>query len=422
MPKTKKYILNVKWEQRLYFYSLLFFAVLLPFQPIKLPLTLGLMLYSAVWLITLQFGTKLKLLAKNKMASLCFAYFLWIVIGAIYSPEKGEAIKDMVLKVPFAVWPILIGSVALFGTKNREQLVKAFIVALAVGTLFNFILAFVNYASTGDSQYFYFSKLIVSKLIPPHYFGMYLNMTYGILLLGLLQKNYLFKKQYWQIVLLAICVIGVIFAAVRMQYIVFIAITLFVFFRGYHHKSIGKKMLAMLGLVAAMLGLSMAFPGSRARLNDTVNEFNSRNEMVNSKQTNHRKFIWTEGLEVIKQNWLFGTGTAAADPVLNARLYTIEATFWNGESTYKLRDKKYNYHNAYLQHWAAHGLIGLILLAAIFVAGWRNTPDLVPKIFLLVCALSFITESMLERQAGVLFFSFFYTLFFILKPKKEVTI
>jgi hypothetical protein len=41
--------------------------------------------------------------------------------------------------------------------------------------------------------------------------------------------------------------------------------------------------------------------------------------------------------------------------------------------------------------------------------------------FLLISALSFSTESMLQRQAGVLFFAFFYSLFFVHRLNLEST-
>ena len=77
------------------------------------------MLYSAVWLVTLNFGTKFKVLAKNKMASLSLAYFVWVVIGGVYSSYPGEAEKDIILKIPFAAWAILMGSVLLFHERHR---------------------------------------------------------------------------------------------------------------------------------------------------------------------------------------------------------------------------------------------------------------------------------------------------------------
>jgi hypothetical protein len=43
------------------------------------------------------------------------------------------------------------------------------------------------------------------------------------------------------------------------------------------------------------------------------------------------------------------------------------------------------------------------------------------KVFLLVCALSFLTESMLQRQAGILFFSFFYTLLLPNRAEKAIS-
>ncbi len=375
------------------------------------------MLYSAVWLLTLHFGQKFRLLAGRRMAALSIGYFIWVVIGGIYSQFPAEAEKDIVLKIPFAAWPILMGSVALFREKHRQQLLQWFCVATAAAILFSFLTALYNFAITGDQSELYFSKLVSFRMIPPHYLGMYINFAYGVILYGLLTRRYILGRKWLAYLLLALFCISLVFISVRMQFIVFVAINLAVFGFFYTRISLGKKILWMTGIVLVVFSLAWALPGSRSRIRDTVNEIISFEGMVNDKQTNARVFLWREGIKVCMENFWFGTGTADADAALNKKLEPINAKFWDGTHHYYLRDKNYNFHNAYLQHWATHGIIGFAIFLAMFIVPWRarSTP-VEAKLFLLVCALSFLTESMLQRQAGVLFFSFFFSVFFVMKP------
>jgi O-antigen ligase len=138
--------------------------------------------------------------------------------------------------------------------------------------------------------------------------------------------------------------------------------------------------------------------------------------MVNNKQTNHRVYLWRYGSEVISDHFWLGTGTGAADDALYEELKQCTAQFWNGERTYLLSEKKYNYHNEYLQHWAAHGLIGLLMLLGLMLVPliyFGRKLNALQLSFLVLTAIAWLTESMLERQAGVLFFSFFYALLFV---------
>lgn len=419
MPSIKS-IFTEDITKRLYFYSLLFFALLLPFQFRSIPITLGLMFYSLIWLLSLQFGHKLRLLTKNRMVALLLLYAVLIAIGAVYSTNPGEAEKDMLLKVPFAAWPILLGSVGLFLFKQKQKLVDAFIYAMVAAIVVAFAQSWYQYFTTGDDSYLYFSKLMHFDLIPPHYFGMYVNFAYGVVFYRLLHDKVIGGKMWLSLIILLVLFITLIFLSVRMQYLVFILVNVGILFLFKNPVKLKTKVAWSLGALIGLFLLAYALPGSRARLHDTVNEALSFERVVNQKQTNHRKFIWKDSWTVIQNNFWIGTGTGAGNQALNEELQDEEAAFWDGQSVYYLRDKDYNYHNSYLQHWATHGIIGLaIFLAILLVPLFRKDVPVEGKIFLVVCMFSFITESMLERQAGVLFFTFFYSVFFVMKPLKK---
>jgi hypothetical protein len=62
----------------------------------------------------------------------------------------------------------------------------------------------------------------------------------------------------------------------------------------------------------------------------------------------------------------------------------------------------------------ANGLLGLLVLMAILLSGLQNaikTKNQILVVLLLISFVGFIFESMLETQAGIVFFVFFYLLF-----------
>jgi O-antigen ligase len=121
--------------------------------------------------------------------------------------------------------------------------------------------------------------------------------------------------------------------------------------------------------------------------------------------TTGRMEIWKESFEVLRSNWLLGTGTGDIKDEL--------------VKTYMSHDFKYGYekqlntHNEYLQIWVSIGLIGLILILLVHIIPllqFKNYPDLIFPLFIAVCALNALTEATLETQRGVLFFAFFFSL------------
>ena len=84
-------------------------------------------------------------------------------------------------------------------------------------------------------------------------------------------------------------------------------------------------------------------------------------------------------------------------------------------SRYKYFIKKgYNYHSQYFQTISAVGILGLFLLLCslllpIYKLGYRKRKYLLSA-FLIMFFISFISESFLEREAGVILYAFFSSL------------
>jgi O-antigen ligase len=113
--------------------------------------------------------------------------------------------------------------------------------------------------------------------------------------------------------------------------------------------------------------------------------------------------------EVIKNNKFFGTGTGDVQKDLN-RCYEDK-----GYSTVK----NMNAHNQYLEILLGSGIIGLLAILSVQyvfcrVALLERNYLFFSLIFIL--AFCFLTESILERQQGVMFYSFFSALLFFHKP------
>lgn len=109
---------------------------------------------------------------------------------------------------------------------------------------------------------------------------------------------------------------------------------------------------------------------------------------------------------IISENWMFGVGTGDVQDKLN------ECYKENGWSN-ALYERGYNAHNQYIQTWLTLGIPGIVFLfTLIMYLGYisvkvKNNLFLV---FILLFAFCCLTESMLEKNKGVMFFTCFSTL------------
>ena len=393
--------------------ALIIYVSLLPFQPFFPPITSGIV---AFWLVAVLSFTKDKFsgLWQNKLFLISAVFYLWLVIGTLYSPNQHEAGLDITLKITMLLWPMGAAIWPALYNKNQKLLLGLFATLAAISVLLLVIIGFYKWQISGENIHHFYKYTTTWEWIPNHYIALYASFSILILLFLAIKKS--IKKTYL-ILLTTVLIATMAFTSVRIQLLALpLAVLAFIFMERKEVR-LRKRILtfAFSGIALLFLGV-MLFPSSRERLAESVDELRSINKMVNNKQTNHRVFIWRYGWQVANENLLLGTGTGAGDDALNIALEDCKAEFWNGKRTYHLSENRYNYHNAFLQHFATNGLIGLLLFMLLFAAPLvvfgKNLNGLQLG-FLVLCAVSFFTESMLERQAGVLFFSFFYALLFV---------
>jgi O-antigen ligase len=256
----------------------------------------------------------------------------------------------------------------------------------------------------------------------------------------------------------------------RMQILIMIMLILGYFIIRYYKMKKLYLGVTYIVLIFSFGYLFMSQPSAlNYRYNQSISQINSIG--IDNDNSDPRKFIWAEGLKVIKNNWLIGAGAGDAKDVLVARYSRlildnptadnlVDSTVFqikknnktvaylkemaiSSDNTYKEQlsmhaknrlkrknnhynasfQRAYNFHNQYLQTFGEIGIFGFLLLffllASPFILSIRNK-DYLAMSFLIIVGASFLTESMLERQAGVAFISFFYTLLIILKPNISI--
>jgi O-antigen ligase len=107
-------------------------------------------------------------------------------------------------------------------------------------------------------------------------------------------------------------------------------------------------------------------------------------------------------------NWLLGVG-------IGDEQATLQKEFQSNGFTYAA-DHQLNCHNQFLQTWLGTGILGLLVLIALVSLPFLFQPSVFSLGFCTLLIFNFMVESLLERQIGLFFFTFFYLL---LLPQKE---
>lgn len=404
-------------------WALWLFVAVLPFQLIFPPITAGIVAVCLVVVLRGQFAENGRNLRHNRIFWLWMLLYATVVAGLFYTTNPHEADMDVMLKISMLLLPIAFAALPPIAPHRVRYALMAFVAAVTLATLIALGRALWFVMVEGNNHYFTYNNFTISKFVSMHYLALYVSFALLLVFLdGLRLMAEGSKKIAGHLVLLFYFLAILVILSVRMQFIA-LAVAGFAGLIA-HLKNHGQWRRGLLFFTAAlglMVGLIASFDVSRTRMVDLWDELMSWKEIQNNKQTNPRKYIWEAGAAVVAENFWWGTGTGAADDALNEKLQSCEALFWDGQATYQLREKRYNYHNEYLQHFAAQGIVGFLALLVIFVLPiFKGRLIWHPPVmaFLTLTAVSFLTESMLERQAGVLFFTFFYGLM-VLNPQHK---
>lgn len=377
------------------FYTGAVSAILLPFAFEWLSPLYGLILVGIALLIQGD-------LHPNKWLLLASAAFLdWELISIWWSTYRSEGWQDVVMILPVVLMGLIVGS------KSKEVEVKmyrnwALIFAYATVAAWSWTVA----ESLFKSGWVQYNDLELGGRLGIHYQSLYLLVAAFILEASLWDSA---NKKYK--ILHALLIVWLLFGCIMLSariHLLLLPVFILVRTLDLLQGKIANKKKASLwaaGIMISMVTLMAVLPGTSRRLTDLKNEWRSMDGMVDGKQTNHRVYLWKYGWNVANKSPIIGVGNGAGDELLHEALQSCDAVFYKKKEPYYLHEFKYDFHNMILQNFAEGGIVGVILLLFLFAVGFLQSQG--PWRY--AWALFFftgMTESLLERQAGVFLLAF----------------
>ncbi len=392
-------MIPVKRYNQIQFYLCAAFLIALPNAPDHIKVG-SLILFISIILSVFQFK-HFKAHWKNYSWLLLVLpiWFLVKLLGFFPAEDDAMAWRSVFLKLPFLFFPLIFLSWSP-EKQLRDQLLNVFFYACLIAVGVNFFYAIVRVYVFKDLVYLTYSKL--SPSIDPAYLGMYLNFAFSIGVLKLKQRSFKSVRIYSSLSLMAIFILlllsrnAILFLGFNILFLSFMLLR-------------SKKWTQFFSLMLVLLfvsGLVSQNDRVRTRMKSALDFFNLDKEEYVTNSMGLRFLVWENSIEVINSNLGFGVGSGFEREELSEK--------FEEKGLDKPQREYYNTHNQFLQTALAHGIPGILLILVCFIAPFAmsSIPDYrIFLWFLTLCFVSFFTESMLERQAGVFFFAFFYPLF-----------
>jgi len=395
-------------------YVIMLLAFLIPVWAKLVPLVIALLFL--LWLIEGHFKNKFQNIFRNKFNLIFIAFYLLYVAGLIYTTDMGRGVFDLEVKLSLLVFPLLFfsGSNSISKTKLSDVL-KSFVAGSLVITVFLLVRAFYFYFQTHEFVRLTYTYL--SFYTSPSYLAMYLNFSVMVVFFSFLEGKKsnisLFLHAFLMLFFAGFLVLlssksGIITMAISV-----IFMFLFLFIR---KKYLFVSVLTLVLLVSVFFVVKFA-KVTTERMMTAIDTFLNYQAVSSTAEesTSERILVWRASAQIIKNNPLVGVGTGDVKEELMCE-------YQNENISYAI-EKSLNAHNQYLQTGVAIGIIGLLfLLFTLFAPMFKaiELRDWIYFVFLFLIVINLLFESMLERQAGVVFYAFFNALLYSDMRKKQL--
>ena len=381
-----------------HFYLSFLLAFILPIY--KDGATLCVILLALNWLSLGKKVFHFENLRNNKPLVLLLLFYLWHIVGLLWSSNLDFGLFDLEVKLTFLILPLVFSAFGRFKIYRFERILKGYLLGCSVAIIYGIVNSLCAYESGADLYLDLYNDNI-TPLLHISYFAMYLNLALVICFYLIVRnENDLYSwRNVGLIVLSFVFALATFFSTSRNGFLalifILVIVSVYAIIR-YKKWLVGISVVLIIWIVASSL-LKDINLGTRSfhgfnKVTDVIKNSNVKEDA--SESTAVRVLVWKSTLSLIKNNPLLGVGTGDIKDELKAE--------------YKLNGyvepvkKNYNAHNQFLQSFAALGIIGLVSFQ-------KN--NYLYLMFIINIAVSCLTESILEVQAGVVFFTFFTSLF-----------
>ena len=337
----------------------------------------------------------------------------------IYSSNLQYGFDDLQTKLSFLIIPLVFTGMNI-SNKRFNKFKTTFIISSVVSLAILFFISAKKYYFSSDISEFVYANLAHSG------HSTYLSIYFNLAMLFILEKYFERRKSFSLAISAALFLflyVGILLLSARTAtFMAIISVACYpILFFG---KNIIKEMnwLRHALLLIVMTAFLFSYLHYNNRFDQVEQEIVLRGNSTDvdtayqeaPNSTNIRLNIWKNSIELIRRNLLFGVGTGD----LKEELISIYR-----ESNYQYGiQKRISPHNQFLHTGVILGICGILflsiyLLLPMFLAIKKKHWMYV--FFLLIVIVNCITESILEREAGILFFVAFNTCFYILLQSND---
>ena len=389
----------------------------------------ALIVFAIMWIADGHWKVKWEAIVKNPIILILSLFFLLHLFGIIYSMDKQTAWFNIEKKISLFALPIMLASITL-EKEDVRKLFQVFLITCVVATLVCLGVAFrkaylvsptFNFDSYSNFSFYSFNPqasniwLFISYIelasgigMHPAYLSLYLSFCV-LLILHFYSPSFAGFTRSKKIILIGLLGylgIFILFLCSRIMILAFLVISLY---------SLNQFLKAAPPLIRLISSLIFILLFSSIVYLNPVSRFRSYQEITSTwpylkpglqtQSTTIRASLWSVSVKSLsKINWLVGAGTGDVEHLISETGESI-----NVSNILRTNDP----HNQYLHTLLGLGALGLSTLLICFawpVLTSYQTGNYLYLGFIFLFSLLCLTETAMELQKGIVFYSLFNSL------------
>jgi hypothetical protein len=347
--------------------------------------------------------------AQITLAILPMGLFLWYLISGLLQSSLTELMPFMERKASLMFIPILMLLSQNIKGISLKWAMRGFMAGLLLAGLHLLIRAAILFLSGKEMIEWTYHGFTQPYALGAIYFSWYLLISVAYLILA--DGDSLIAR--YKTILIVFFSLLILMASSKLFVTLLIPLLIWHLVK----LKLNRRQYILVSMVIMLIMIS----GARPFLNrlEEVRNFNQDLILQDRYEYNSpldgislRLIQWRLGLEIISEHnaWISGVGITETQNLLNSKY--VEYNLYTGNE--ELGDKgylDYNYHNQFIETMLSAGIVGLGILLLIIIATFTYYRNMLvfPLISILITILFFFTESVLERQAGILVFTMMIT-------------
>lgn len=344
-------------------------------------------------------------------------FFLFSVISVSYSEDRENAWKMITRFLPFCIFPIIFSILTI----NREELqfiMKGFVIWMMGVCLYSHTLVFIKLFKNNDNLYNLFNNDYSYLSLANETIGVHTTYYAYCVLIGIFftlyllfeNRNSLLKILYFLLLTYFSFFIFHLSARtpIAIMFLVY-NVAMVYYFMKFRKMKQGVIALLLFYFITGIVLYNVRVTRYRFQQVFGFTYYDGSHH----EDGQYRVKQWESAL-FANQNILIGNGIGDA----NASIYNSYPNF----DLEKYKDRRYNAHNQFIQTYVGLGFIGLGLLLFIFISYFKfflKQKFLLGVVFVSASFISYITESFLERQIGIVLFTYLICFFVAYLKQKQ---